>query len=320
MTAIEQKYVNLRTEPRRLIFAKSMPFFEDALITFRKYQFWRLRGQIDRMMAELLRQGCPLHRVEIETINQCDGHCNFCPCSRGNDRREPAYMSDKIFLQVLEELRSMGFQYGISLMCNGEPFLDHQIVERAALARRMLPDANISLYTNGRNLTPAKYRAIMPSLDWMMIDNYNDSMKVHGNIRRVLEDAPPSMRSKTTLYLRREHDIFNTVAGTSPSRKKAPTYDIGCVIPFCETVVTPKGNMSICCQDAQDRFRMGSIVGSSIMDVWHSEKFQQVRSALITKRRAGVPLCRPCDCLRRDIDEYIWMRFYNVERVPLEVI
>ena len=38
--------------------------------------------------------------IEIETINQCNSTCSFCPVNKKDDPRERAYMTDALFTKL----------------------------------------------------------------------------------------------------------------------------------------------------------------------------------------------------------------------------
>ncbi len=66
-------------------------------------------------------------------------------------------------------------------------FLDNRIIEFARYAREHVPNAYIYMYTNGTLLTQDKFKAIIPYLDKMIIDNYDDNLQLSKNSKMIDE-------------------------------------------------------------------------------------------------------------------------------------
>ncbi|MDH3588756.1 MAG: radical SAM protein [Gammaproteobacteria bacterium] len=66
-----------------------------------------------------------------------------------------------------------------------------------------------------------------------------------------------------------------------------------CWSAFTEGHVRHDGQMSLCCFDADGRFRVGDLHEHSFMEIWHSAKFQAVRRAHLGKDVSGT-VCEDC--------------------------
>ncbi len=98
--------------------------------------------------------------VELETLNRCNGGCEFCPVNRKAAQRPLARMSEALFEDILRQLAEIRYAQGVSLYSNNEPLLDTRLPEFAALARERLPHARLKLYTNGTLLTLDMFRQL----------------------------------------------------------------------------------------------------------------------------------------------------------------
>ena len=79
------------------------------------------------------------------------------------------------------------------------------MVEFAAYARVKVPHAYIYLYTNGTLLNTGLLKSILPYLDRIYIDNYDDELKLHENVLSIhrMCQKDPSMDKKVIICLRK---------------------------------------------------------------------------------------------------------------------
>jgi radical SAM protein with 4Fe4S-binding SPASM domain len=240
----------------------------------------------------------PLTRVEIETIDICQNDCSFCPRGVKSNPKKPTIMTDAVFRKIIDELAFMDYDGGCYLSSNGEALLDPDYPRRQKYAKESLPHAKHVLYTNGLALTPKMLHDIMPYLDSLMLDNYNDSLTLIPGIRRALEGCTQDEADKITILMRHKTDVLDTRGGQSPSRKLKPTIQCSCTNPFSELVITEDGTVPMCCQDVFNKNVMGNVWQTSIAEVWHGERFQKVRKSILANCRSEIPMCRECDFIR----------------------
>ena len=93
---------------------------------------------------------------EIELFSYCNRTCWFCPNSFIDRRSKKEYLSESVYLSVLEELRDNGFSGEISYSRYNEPLADDIFFERVAQAKKLLPNILLRTNTNGDYLTPEK--------------------------------------------------------------------------------------------------------------------------------------------------------------------
>lgn len=253
----------------------------------------QINGYFDEMNKEV-----PLfEHIEIETINRCNGTCDFCPVSAGHDIREKAVMSEDLFKSIIEQLADMNYSGRLATFSNNEPFLDQRIVVFNKFAREKLPNARIHLFTNGSLLTIEKFIEIIPYLDEMIIDNYNQKLEMNKNPQRIYEycEVHPELKEKVTIVMRKEREILTTRGGDAPNRINKKSYgDIKCVLPYLQMIIRPDGKVSLCCNDPYGKVTLGDVTEQSIRDIWFGEGFNSIRKRL-NEGRSGLEYCKYCD-------------------------
>ena len=237
--------------------------------------------------------------VEIETINRCNGLCDFCPVNAREKQREYAYMPDELFEKIILELSSMDYKGRLSLFSNNEPFLDPKIIERHTFAREKVPKSRMHLFTNGSLLTIEKFVQILDYLDELIIDNYDADLELTPQCREVADycENHPELKKKVTIVLRNPHEILSNRAGNAPNRfKSADLGEASCILPFQEIEIRPDGKVSLCCCDALGKYTLGDVSKRSLLDIWYGEKYREVRNRI----RFGIKnlkACMKCDYL-----------------------
>jgi len=236
--------------------------------------------------------------IEIEVINRCNGECPFCPVNKYADIRKIKRMDENLFKKIIDELGEMNYSGRLALHSNNEPFLDSRIIEFAKYAREHVPDAFIYMYTNGTLLTLQKFYAIIPFLDKIVIDNYNDELKLHKNVQAI-DDYCKQHREisrKVEIHLRKVHEVLDTRGGQSPNNHKRKTIKMSCVLPYKQLVVRPDGKTSLCCNDPYGKNTMADLNKMTLKEAWYSDRYEKVRKSL-RRGRSAVRLCRYCDTM-----------------------
>lgn len=263
----------------------------------RKAMYLLIKPYLTVKTKRLSARGGLMKEVEIETVNRCNGVCPFCPVNRNVESRPYARMTDELFERILIQLGEMGYAGRLGLYSNNEPFLDTRIIEFARKARNMVPKAFIHLYTNGSLLTREKVLAIMPYLDRMIIDNYNDNLELNDNVREINElcrEQEGNLDKKIVIHLRRLNEVLYTRGGQAPNNLKKKIFHMPCVYPFEQMVIRPDGKVSLCCNDALGKWTMGDLKEQSLIEIWNSWEYREVRAKLM-KGRSEIELCRYCD-------------------------
>lgn len=235
--------------------------------------------------------------VEIETVNRCNGGCEFCPVSKKNDTREYKEMSRELFEHIIDQLSELNYSGKLALFSNNEPFLDEDIIDKHRYAREKLPNARIHLFTNGTLLTVDKFTAIIKYLDEMIIDNYQQELKLIKPCQAIAEycEKNPELKKKVTIVLRKPKEILTNRGGDAPNRKELVSYgEARCVLPYKQLIIRPDGKVSLCCNDPLGKNTLGDLSKDSIMDVWFNDRFKMVRKCLYEGRK-NWKHCEFCD-------------------------
>ena len=234
--------------------------------------------------------------IEVETINRCNNDCAFCPVNRNAEVREFKKMDVELFDKILADLKALNYKGRFNLYSNNEPFMDNRITDFAKKAKAALPEACIGIFTNGLLLTLDMFKEIIPYLDKMGINNYNDELEFN-ETTQIIHDycqENPDCDRKVSIFLRKKTEIMSTRGGNSPNNKKRKTINTTCLLPFRQMVVRPDGKVSLCCNDARGEMTLGDVGKQSMAEIWHSDEYVRIREN-IRKGRQYIPVCRFCD-------------------------
>lgn len=235
--------------------------------------------------------------VEIETVNRCNGGCDFCPVSKKNDTREYKVMSRQLFEKIIDQLAEINYSGKIALFSNNEPFLDEDILDKHKYARERLPNARMHLFTNGTLLKLEWFIEIMNYLDELIIDNYQQELKLIKPCEEIVKycEQHPELKKKVTIVLRKPHEILSSRGGDAPNRKNLVSYgEDRCILPYKQLIIRPDGKVSLCCNDPLGKNTLGDLSKESIMDVWYNDRFKMVRKCLYEGRK-NWKHCEYCD-------------------------
>ncbi len=287
-------------------FKKKFPHI--AAFAYIKTNFWLRRRNSIKYINWFMNQKHipkPLF-ISIETINRCNSDCSFCPANRNNDKRPFAQMSDEMFYKIIEDLKIWGYKGIISLYVNNEPFLDKRIIHFHQYVKSQLPDCRIKLFTNGVLLSREKFLEIIPYVDYVVINNYSDSMAMHENIREIynyVKRNPSQFQHKDIkINIRYIRDVLTNRAGEAPNKKATmKIINEPCLFPYTDMTIFSNGNVGICCNDATEKTCLGNVMKSSLKSIWEdfngNEPSYRLIRKLISNGRAGYNFCKHCDTL-----------------------
>lgn len=212
-------------------------------------------------------------------------------------------MTDNLFRKIVDELAGMNYSGVLALYSNNEPFLDERIIDFQKYASDNLPNAFLSLWTNGSLLTLDKFMEIMQYLDRMVIDNYNDNKEINTPELQKIYDllqTDTSLGSRVHFWFRMQNEILSSRGGQAPNKEgmnDKDTVSVPCPLPWRQLVIRPTGEISLCCNDALGKYTLGNLNTQSIREVWTSEKYQQIRNEMLINGRKNLLLCSECDTL-----------------------
>lgn len=252
---------------------------------------------IREIVEELYHQVPLFSLVEVETVNNCNGNCDFCPVSKKNDTRTLHYMSEQIFQKIIDELADMNYSGRLTLFGNNEPLLDEKIIERHKYAREHVPNAKMHLYTNGTLFTLDKFVELIKYLDELIIDNYHPDLKLIKPCQEIYDYCKdhPEYKNKVTIVLRNPHEILTSRGGDSPNRENILSFgDASCTLPFKQLEIRSEGKVSLCCCDPLGKVTLGDVSKNTLKEIWYGESYQQIRKAIYEGRKK-LSHCVNCD-------------------------
>jgi hypothetical protein len=271
--------------------------------------------------------------VEIEVFSYCNRLCWFCPNKDGSRIGENQFMDEALYIALIDQLASIGYDKTITYSRYNEPLADEIILDRVRAARERLPFANLHANTNGDYLDLAYLGRLrdagLTSLNIQVyLKNFErfDDTKVRAKAAQMiaklglpavptrdepgewLEYAIPFEGVSIRLYARN----FDTT-GTS----RGDTVDIApdyrrtspCLMPFWSVYVDYDGSMVPCCNVRSDIPHHKSAVitrlrpGDSLFEAYAGRTLASWRRALMSfKEKEGV--CLSCRfALENDSDE-----------------
>lgn len=256
-------------------------------------KYWK----IEKKPEDIIKTAPLFNHIEIETVNRCNGKCEFCPVNHNSDPREYAMMSKNLFTKIIDELADINYSGRLTTFSNNEPLLDNRIIEFNKYARERVPQAKIHMFTNGTLLSIDKFVALIEYLDELIIDNYHKDLKLLKTSKDIIAycEEHQALKKKVTIVLRKPDEILTTRGGNAPNRKEIKEYPKDrCILPYRQLVVRPTGLVSLCCNDALGKYTLGDLNKDSLLDVWYGSHFKVVRESLY-RGRENWGNCKYCD-------------------------
>lgn len=238
--------------------------------------------------------------IEIETINRCNGTCPFCPVNSQIDSRIFSKMSSVLFHKIINQLSDIEYKGTIALHSNNEPLLDNRLIDFAKYARDKCKKAYIYLYSNGTLLTSEKLISLLVYLDCMYVSFYSDDVFEKNNA--IIKEWEDSLRKnnislkRLKINYRKRNEILSSRGGQSPNKNSLENQSsskMPCLEVFKTMVIRPTGKCSLCKCDALGSITMGDANVQSLVEIWHNEKYKNIRRKLMENRLYGI--CKECD-------------------------
>ena len=136
--------------------------------------------------------------VEISNSGMCNRKCSFCPRSDPDYLDINEFISKSLHTKIFTELAELKFKGMVIYSGYVEPLLDKKIYESLTEARKLLPEAQIELITNGDVLNLERTKKLFESgLSTLLISVY-DGPKEEENFYKLCTD----------LKLRKERKVF----------------------------------------------------------------------------------------------------------------
>ena len=228
-------------------------------------------------------------RIDVETNTDCNRSCKICPISEST--RPCGIMPLDLYEVLLGQLSEIDFKGRLSPVFYNEPLMDDRLPDLMKMARNVLPDVRLTIYTNGSLLTNDLITALLESgLDGMIISQYQENLP-EDDVRELISDLPNDAKRRFRYRIMTDDLPLSTRGGLVEVKK--PVKKKFCYQASTDAVVDYEGNVLLCCNDFNAEHVFGNIRDDHIIDIWNRREFKEVRRQL----RRGVfkeEICKAC--------------------------
>lgn len=98
-------------------------------------------------------------KIQIQTTTLCNAACTTCPYPETSRELPMGEMPLAVFERVLEQMRGRGVER-VSLFLMNEPTVDKRLEALTARVRQQMPEATVTIITNGKLLDGARAEAL----------------------------------------------------------------------------------------------------------------------------------------------------------------
>lgn len=274
----------------------------------------------------------PPLRMWVETTNQCNLRCTFCPNAQDTISKR-GDMDMELFKSIVDQ--AAGRVNDFNLSHRGEPLFHPELESMIGYAG----DHGIGtrIHTNATMLDADRRRQLLdarPDLVSFSFDGYDKATyestriggnfeETHGNIRRFLEEKkrlnaalpytiiqiiqPPDATHEYLENLRNFGNLFESQgldkfyikkahnwAGNAPGASPDSVSFSLCTFLYYSMTVLWDGTVCPCPQDWYGTMPLGNLNQQSLMDVWNGEPLAAMRRRMRNRDLTGL-LCSECD-------------------------
>lgn len=285
-------------------------------------------------------------KIYLETINQCNAQCVFCPI-KTEMKRKRGLMPMELFKKLVDEISlNQRRVRQIFLHMHGEPFLDPHIVERVAYVKRKKLE-NLILVTNGSKLDEDTAKALVsygldaivfsmegvdkegfektrPPLNFDAVrDNIlnlikirleNGKRKPYVVMRYVKTPENKFMIDEYFKYWQKKvsaFSVFNVHSWNNQITRHGEAEKSNlfpCYMIFDSMIILNDGKVAACCLDLNASKPMGDVGERSIGDVWRGKAFAVLRRKHLENE--PIAMCDKCDLRNNATNKpFLWKTY-----------
>ena len=232
----------------------------------------------------------------------------------------------------MKDLSKERFRGGILYSAFSEPILYKHLEEVIKITKEQCPEARIEMVTNGDHLTMDKLNKIFAAgLTQISVSLYDgpeqvkpfEDMRLKAGLNKEQFDIrkrwfKPEKHFGINLTNRTGANIMPDIKvnklNTALKRK--------CFYPFYQVLIDYDGAVLLCNHDWHKRLILGNVKEISILDVWDSKKYKEVRRRLTGANRNHSP-CNICDANGMMMGrEYVdkWTNYYEQKKTVSKYI
>ena len=271
--------------------------------------------------------------VHLETIALCNAACDFCPYP--TLERKGERMSDALIEKIIGDLTDIPphVRFQIAPYKVSEPFLEPRLFDILETINARLPNAYISIITNGTALTernidrlrsvrnlvylsvslnydnPAEYESVMKlpfertlrRLDVLHGKKLSGELPFPVRLTRVSENRLSDMHYIGWVQAR--YPAFEPLVGnrndwigqvdTDTAMTAVP--DVPCHRWF-DMSITATGKVAMCCMDGEAKYPKGDVNTNHVLEIYNQPRLRRLREQLVSRRQVGEP-CNRCTYL-----------------------
>ena len=306
-------------------------FIDNTIFDFVEEDYFRIITDEDR--AKVLFKNA-VTRVIVEVSSFCNRRCWFCPNSYLDRFSSNNRLDVDVYSKLLHELAEINYSGLLSFAGSNEPLADKIIVKRIEEARALLPNAKISINTNGDYLTREYLEELrIAGLDVLKIQAYFEKNE------QFCSEAVFSKIDKTAANLDLSYDVshrpdidqwfeaqfkYNGVDIVSYGRDfnlnghyRGGLIDVGlkrvrtapCLYPFRDFPVHYDGNVTPCCNIRPDapehkKYIIGNLRNKTIYEIYTQSEILYWRKQLFNYSLKEIDVCINCDFETEKYERY----------------
>ena len=253
--------------------------------------------------------------IEFSLVGLCNRRCDFCPWSdpewrsshvpnvAGND--DVLHLPIEVYEGIMKDLNKVGFKGGVIYSAFSEPFLYKHLEEVIKISKEQCPESRIEVVTNGDFLTIDKLNAFFEAgLTRIDVSVYDgpDKVKPFEDLRVEAGLNKEQFHIRERWYAPEEHFGIGALSNRAGANimpeinvnKLNTSLKRKCFYPFYQLIVDFDGAVLLCNHDWDKRLILGNVKETSILNIWNSEKYKEVRENLANANRNHSP-CNRCD-------------------------
>ena len=274
----------------------------------------RMENFLDKHLENetYLTTGAPtFSSVEISINGACNRRCFFCP--RVDEKKYPNILNSldlDVYQKLVNDLKKINFNGRISFSGFCEPLLTKNLNEYIGLARENLPNIQIEIVSNGDPLVSKNGKIKLKELFEAGLDNCRISLydgphqiNYFEKIKKELNLSDEKLIIRKR-YLGPEESFGLTISNRAGSVKlKNEFFELKplekslnqpCYYPFYKVLIDNNGDVLICSNDWKKEAVVGNISKESLIIIWSSSLFLDIRKNLLKGSRCHKP-CAACD-------------------------
>jgi len=266
--------------------------------------------------------------VDLELVSVCNLQCPMCPTiteafQQRARKAKKGLMEYDLFKKVIDEIQ--GKVYAIRLSFVGESTLHKNLIDCIKYAKDR-GIGEISFLTNGSKLELSYFeKLVQAGIDWITI-SIDGTGETYNKIRKPITFDQILKRLKNIDQYKKERGLKKPVIkiqGIWPAIREDPSKYYNTLAPYVDLiaynplidylrkdheivyednftcpqyyqrlVIGSDGNAIMCSNDEIGKILIGDAYSSSVHDIWHSKKLNQLRN--LHKKENGFLELQPC--------------------------